>query len=458
MKRDLGALGAGRFDVAIVGGGIYGACLAWESVQRGLKTALVEARDFGCGASWNSLKTIHGGIRHLQRFDIASFRESVRERRVLTRIAGGLVRPLRAVVPIYGHGAKGREAVALGFAVGNVLAADRNEGVPEDLRIGRNRTMDAAALRRLIPQVPIEGLTGGAEWTDAQARSTERLLLAFLHAASDAGAALANDAPVVSLLQDSGRIFGVRIRDGETGPPMDVAARVVVNAAGSGAAAIAALGGATLDVPLLRAINIVFAREPTTEFAIAGADEGRFLFLVPWEGRTVVGTAYAPPSTSREAMETEFLARVRRAFPWTAFRHDEIALVHEGFVPGERDADGLWSEPLIVDHRDRGGPQGLVSVVGVKYTTARAVAEAVVDRLRSDHGLPAGSSRTAATPLRVLAASGASLEERTAFAVSDEMARTVDDVVLRRLDLGTRGRPDPDAVDRVRAVLAHTTI
>ena len=110
MKRALDALPAREWDVVVVGAGIHGAAAAWDAAQRGLAVALVEREDFGAGTSWNSLKTIHGGMRHLQRLDIGSLRESARERSTLLRIAAPLVAPLPFLVPCTGHGARGRAA------------------------------------------------------------------------------------------------------------------------------------------------------------------------------------------------------------------------------------------------------------------------------------------------------------------------------------------------------------
>src|SRR4051794_19010006 len=104
MERSLEALTGREHDVLVVGGGIYGAAIAWDAAQRGLDVALVEKDDFGAGPSWNSLKTIHGGLRYLQRLDLRRMRDSVRERRALLRIAPGLVRPLSFLIPTYGHG------------------------------------------------------------------------------------------------------------------------------------------------------------------------------------------------------------------------------------------------------------------------------------------------------------------------------------------------------------------
>lgn len=103
MKRDLKRLSSDTFDVLVIGGGIYGACVAWDAALRGLSTALVEKQDFGAGASSNSLKIIHGGFRYLQHADLKRMRESIRERKILMRIAPHLVHPLPILVPVYGH-------------------------------------------------------------------------------------------------------------------------------------------------------------------------------------------------------------------------------------------------------------------------------------------------------------------------------------------------------------------
>src|SRR4051794_4031822 len=112
MHRDVAALEPRAFDVLIIGAGIVGAATAWDAAQRGLGVALVEAGDFGGGTSWNSLKTIHGGLRHLQHLDVAGVRESVRERRALLTIAPAIVEPLSFVVPAQGAGSRGPLALA----------------------------------------------------------------------------------------------------------------------------------------------------------------------------------------------------------------------------------------------------------------------------------------------------------------------------------------------------------
>ncbi|HEX9187906.1 MAG TPA: FAD-dependent oxidoreductase, partial [Vicinamibacteria bacterium] len=179
MRRDTAALAARDWDVAVVGGGIYGAAVAWDAAQRGLSVALVEREDFGAGASWNSLKTVHGGMRYLQKLDLGRLRQSARERSTLLAIAPEIVRPLPFFVPAYGHGTTGREALALGLRLNEWLTADRNRGLPPDQRIPAARTVGPREARRLLPGLEPRGLTGAALWHDAQASSTERLTLAF---------------------------------------------------------------------------------------------------------------------------------------------------------------------------------------------------------------------------------------------------------------------------------------
>ncbi|MFI4947109.1 MAG: FAD-dependent oxidoreductase, partial [Burkholderiales bacterium] len=238
MRRELEALEAREWDVLVVGAGIHGAAVAWDAAQRGLATALVEREDFGSGTSWNSLKTIHGGMRHLQRLEIGSLRESARERSTLLRIAAPLMAPLPFFVPCYGYGARGRTALAIGLALNDALTRDRNRGLPPERSIPDGRTIGAAEALRLLPGLEPRCLTGGALWHDAQLRSSERLLLAFVHAAADSGAAVANHAEAVELLRAGERIAGAAVRDALTGRTLEARARMVVNAAGPWADAL----------------------------------------------------------------------------------------------------------------------------------------------------------------------------------------------------------------------------
>jgi glycerol-3-phosphate dehydrogenase len=455
VRRDPSALAAGELDVVVIGGGIHGAAAAWDATQRGLTVALVERNDFGAGVSWNSLKTIHGGLRYLQKADLVRLRESVRERRAFLRIAPALVRPLRFVVPTYGHGLSGREAFAIGLRINDWLTRDRNEDLPEAAWIPAGRTVSPSEARDLVPGLEARGLTGAGMWSDAQATSTERLTLAFVHAAADAGARVANHAEAVDLLRSGERVWGVVVRDELTGQTLEIRARLVLNAAGPGADEVQSRAGVRREpAPLLRARNLVLDRRPSLPHGVGAKSRGRYLFLVPWAGRTLVGTDYqpaeAPPRDPRD-----FLAEAAEAFPWASLAGSRVTLVHEGLVPGRGGAGGLATRPRLHDHQAEDGLRGLVSLQGVKYTTARAVAERAVNLVLRRLARPVVTCRTAITLLPRACALEGDLEAKTLQAVREEMALTLADAVLRRLDLGTAGPPSPADLDVVSGVMAR---
>jgi glycerol-3-phosphate dehydrogenase len=453
VKRDLDALGARRFDLLIVGGGIAGATAAWDAAQRGLAVALVEGQDFGSGTSWNSLKTIHGGLRHLQRLDLAGLRESVRERRALLRIAPSLVRPLSFVVPSHGYGVHGRAALGVALAMYALLSLDRNRGVAADRRLQVGRILGARELKALVPGLDRPGLTGALMWQDAQVERPEALLLAFVSAAAGAGAVVANYVEARELLREGDRVVGARVRDGVGGGAIDVRASIVLAAVGEGLDRLlerAAL--APTRERWLSAINLVVHRPPPASLAVGGDASGRHLFLVPWRGVTMIGTDYAPPEVPVADRVSTLLDDAAQAFPFFACRSEEVALVHRGFVPGVH-AGALRTRDGVLDGAAHGAP-GLLSARAAKYTTARALAESAVDRVLRQLGRPHVPCRTAETPLPV-PPPAASLEERARRAVHEEMAQHLADVVLRRTDLGTAGPPAPADLDRVAGVLAR---
>src|SRR5262244_2658953 len=141
MTRDLDQLTGRTFDVLVVGGGIYGLAIAYDAAQRGLSVALIERHDFGSGSTFNHLRTIHGGLRYLQSLDVARARESVRERRILAKIAPHAVRPLPFALPVYRSIVRGKWAMRAGFLLDRVIAAGRNRGVDPSHRLRGGRVV-----------------------------------------------------------------------------------------------------------------------------------------------------------------------------------------------------------------------------------------------------------------------------------------------------------------------------
>src|SRR6267378_5776000 len=166
MNRDVDRLAADAFDLLVVGGGIYGLTIAYDAAQRGLSVALIERDDFGSGASFNHLRTIHGGLRYLQHLDVARARESVRERRTLARIAPHAVRPLPFAVPLYRSLVRGKIAMRAGFLVDRVVAAGRNRGVIASNKLRGGRVFGRGRAAQQFPGLKRRGLTGAAVFHD----------------------------------------------------------------------------------------------------------------------------------------------------------------------------------------------------------------------------------------------------------------------------------------------------
>ena len=246
MKRDLETLQSREHDLLVVGGGIAGAWTVYEAATRGLKAALVEAEDFGQATSWSSLKTAHGGLRHLQRLDVAGFRESTIERRALLRVAPEIVRPL--TFAIAAPGAVECVKYFLGGLANDMLAFDRNEGVRNDRRIESSRVIDGATARSSCGDA--FGGSAAFTWQDAQIMHTERLLIALLHEAVASSAIVANHCRVETITRDP-EGFRVEAADTEGKQSVVLKSRSIVNAAGAALEKVAELSGESLRTPAL---------------------------------------------------------------------------------------------------------------------------------------------------------------------------------------------------------------
>lgn len=525
MKRDLQRISGETYDLIIVGAGIYGATLLWEATLRGLRALLVEKGDFGLATSANSLKTIHGGVRYLQHADIQRMRESMRERRNLMRISPHLIHPLPVLIPTYGHGMKGREIMAAAMVVNDILSIDRNALDDPQKRIPNGKTISIAKTLEIAPGIKEEGLTGGAILYDAQVYNSERHILAFIRSAVERGADAVNYAPVTGFLRDGDTVTGVRCEDTLTGDSVEIHGKYVINTAGPWISHVLDMddGPNTPEkLKLSMAMNVILPKLFDT-YAVgisstrvyrdtdALLDRGsRLLFFSPWRGKTMVGTEYEAydghPDEFRltEKQIVNFVEEVNHAYPAANISREDVSFVHAGLLPmdglDEKTGDvRLAKHYEIRDHSEQ-GVQGIASVVGVKYTTARDVSERVMnwlfDRVWEK---TAPRSTSAITPLwggniarfdtflnreirqqpcglgaesihnlvhnygsaytnvvnyldgpvgddekRLLAAA------ETRHAVREEMAQHLEDVIFRRTELGTAGHPG----DEILAVCA----
>lgn len=381
IERNPDAAESRVWDLLVVGGGIYGATLALEASRRGLAVLVVERGGFGGETTWNSLRIVHGGLRYLQSLDFPRFRESVRERRWFLEGFPDLVRPLPCLMPLYDPprgGALRRPAVfRLALRINDLLSRER--------ALPAGRLLSPAETEELFPTVDRTGLRGGALWYDAVAPDPRRLVVEILHRS---GAAALERTEALEMLVDRGRAAGIRAVDRESGRVLTLRARAVANCAGPWCGEVARR--LDRDVPgLFRpalAFNLLLDREPPSRAALAVASRepgARTWFLLPWEGRLLAGTAYAPvPRGSSgedgpdEARIEGFLDALNAALPGLDAGRGEVLDVLWGRLPAVAEGGTkLASRPVVFDHGAAGGAAGLVSVSGVKLTTARAVAE-----------------------------------------------------------------------------------
>jgi len=459
MRRDLALLAGREHDLLVVGGGIHGLMTAYDAAQRGLSVALLERADFGAATSFNHLKTLHGGLRYLQTLDLSRMRESIRERRAFARMAPRFIAPLAFVMPTSATATRNPLALSLALAVDAAIAADRNQGVDASRRLPAGKLLSASACARSFDGVRTNIRSAGVMWYDYETIQGDRLTLSVAVAAAKNGAALANYAEAVKPLRDSAsRIIGVSARDRLTGTQFDVRARTVVNAAGPWTAPFLRQCGIDRRWPLLKAINLVTTRPAKSVALVSPTRAGRALVLLPWQGRTLIGTSESVQATvaddqlvASQEIAT-FIQEINHTFPALELTAGEVSLVHRGVVPAasRNGRLSLLGHSDVLDHA-REGVKELISIVGVKYTTARAVAERTVDlalrklgrgpiRCRTAEELLPGASRAdqpAAAPV---------LTAQVLHAIRSEMAYTLIDVVVRRTGLGAAAHPEAATV------------
>ncbi|HYH23120.1 MAG TPA: FAD-dependent oxidoreductase [Azospirillum sp.] len=381
----MSAATTGDAGLIVVGGGIHGAMIALAAAERGLRPLLLERDRFGAATSGNSLGIVHGGLRHLQTLDLRRHRRSARACAWMLSALPGLVEPLACLMPLYGDGLR-RTAVFR-------LALGLHDALRPRSRLPAGRVLDRASVIDRFPAVRRTGLRGGALWFDGAFDDPAALVPDVVRRARAAGAVCLEGVEARGLLTGGGAVRGVRVLDRDGGAERTLSAPAVVNAAGPWCRAVAAAfdrDHAGLFHPVL-AFNLLLDREPPASTALAlfpPGGAGPALFLRACGGRLLAGTRYERwqrgPETPRpgEAAVAALLDALNAAVPALALTARDVVRVHAGLLPAR--APGS-AEPagrdVLLDHGRRGGPRGLVSVSGVKLTTARVVAEQVLDRL-----------------------------------------------------------------------------
>jgi glycerol-3-phosphate dehydrogenase len=524
MKRNLERLANHKFDILVIGGGIHGAITAWDAVLRGLSVGLIERGDFGSGTSQNSLKIIHGGLRYLQDGSLSRIRTMARERTTWMKIAPHLIHPLACLIPTTQKMSRSRLSMGFALKTNDILSFDRNYQYDPEKEILDGMIVSQRELSRILPGYDVSTSTGGAVWYDAQIYNSERLLLEFILSAADAGAEVANYVEAISFLQKDNRIFGVRARDYQTGQIFDIQSKLVINCAGAWMDCLleklALRSGYVTSVAMNVIVNQVWSEVAVglTSQPVNGKPP-QVLFIVPWRNKSIIGTCHIPwregPHTFKlnEVIVQEFIDQINSAHPALKLSPGDVQHVNWGFLPVSRgDANiqpvRLARDGVAIDHQKKDGISGLISILGVKYSTARLVAEQAVDLALNQLGMKSKKCQTHMTQIK-----GGKIEDFRAFlrkallkvprvinersithlvntygseyprlvesmlrqpdlarridrplpvtvaelehAVHDEMALTLADVIRRRTEVGSMGLPSLSTLQKCASLMSR---
>ena len=406
MQRDLDALTKTAFDLVVIGGGVNGAATAREAALRGLKVALLEARDFASGTSSRSGKLIHGGLRYLEQYDFALVHESRRERRLLFELAPHLAKPLPFVLPVYRGDPHGLWKLRLGLTVYDLFG---NLG-PQDW----HRMLSREEALRLVPALRSEGLRGAAIYHDSETDDA-RLTLEFALGAAEGGAVVANHATVRAFGTKPGdgtqEIMRAEVEDRRTGRRLEVHSRFWVNLAGPWVDEVRALlpgfdGSRTIR--LSKGAHVILP-QASSQFAVLAfiPPHNRVFCLWPWNHQSLLGptdTDYEgdPASAQPNQADADYLLGAANRVLEQPYRCEDIRGTFTGLRALVLEA-GRASADVTRDyrfHEDRWA-KNFITVCGGKLTTARALGEKLVNRVVGRLGLAtpqAKSSRNVLFP------------------------------------------------------------
>jgi glycerol-3-phosphate dehydrogenase len=463
LRRDLNRLANEEHDLLVIGGGIMGAAIARDAALRGLSVALVERSDFAGATSAHNSKLIHGGLRYLRNFELGLVRESLRERRIWLDTAPHLVRPLPFLLPVTETGT--RIAYAAGLALYDALSRKSGRNNGPDRRLPAHEWLDAHDAEALEPCLAELPLRGAFRYFDAQMLSPERLALACVVDAADNGAALANHVEAEALLLRGDDIAGARVRDRFGGSVFDIRARLTVTALGAWTDLFLGRALPRAATPLLRSrgIHVLVPRFVRTHALTIATKSGGHFFAIPWRDSTLLGTTDTPfdgdsdcVGVGRSEIE-DFLQLVNAHLPAVQLVPADVKHAYAGLRAlvdaGARSSYKASRRAGLIDFGKSARLNGLMAVIGGKWTTARSVAETTLDlALRKLHR----HARACTTATRRLPESGGGdVEMQIARATREEMAVTLEDVIMRRTAIGQEGDPGPAVLEQAATIMAR---
>lgn len=521
MHRDTSSLSDSTFEAIIIGGGIHGATVFYQLAAAGLKVALVEKDDFGGATSANSLKILHGGLRYLQHLNIMRMRESINSRKYYMQMAPHLIEPMPCIIPTSGLGMKGKPVMAIAMKLFDMIAWDRNRFCPEENKVGQGRLLSRQQCKKIGAGLGSEDVTGGALWYDDLITNTERMALTFIKAGVRCGGVAANYVRVRKLSRVKDCITGAEVTDRISGKAFIIKSDLVINAAGPWIDDIRKESHqASTTEDLAKAVNIVVKKqlfaghgvglEGTEEFTDQDAKlkrSKRFFFFVPWKKTTIIGTTYSyydgkcdDLNVSEEDI-SEILSEVNAIYPTASLTMDDVVFSHAGLMPAHKPAQERSGTPQLVkhsrviDHEKLESLRGLLTLEGVKYTTAPAIAREVEKLLRKKNLISKGRQSTVSPDgasfvkeakqspyyskfphikanygndshaiFDIVAQVGGAgnyittnaplIKAEVLYCIREEMAVKLTDIVLRRTECGSSGCPAPEKLREIAGIMA----
>jgi glycerol-3-phosphate dehydrogenase len=381
----LASFASNELDVLVVGGGVVGAGAAMDAATRGLRTAIVEARDWASGTSSRSSKLIHGGLRYLEMFDFGLVREALHERSLLlNRIAPHLVHPVPFLYPLT-HRYWERPYVGAGVMIYDTLAATSRE--PQ--RLPRHKHLTRRAALRQTPSLSPHVLAGAVQYWDAQVDDA-RFTATLVRTAVSYGALAANRCQVTEFLRSGDAVVGARLLDTETGATIDVRARQVINATGvwTGDLPGVAWKANGLRVRASKGVHLVVPRERLrSATGIITRTERSVLFVIPWRQHWIIGTTdtdwdLGKDNPSASARDIDYLLDHVNAILRKPLRREDVVGVYAGLRPLV-DGTASTTAKLSREHTISRVAPGLVVAAGGKFTTYRVMAAQAVDEAAS---------------------------------------------------------------------------
>ena len=455
-----------EFDFIIIGGGATGIGIALEASARGYSTILLEKSDFTKSTSSKSTKLVHGGVRYLAQGDVGLVREAVVERGLLTQNAPHLVKNQSFIIPT--HGLYDELQYTVGLTLYDLLAGK--------LSLGRSKRISKAKTLKRISTINPNKISAGVVYHDGQFDDT-RLAINSLQSAEQMGAIVLNYCSVTGLLKDdAGKVSGVKFVDEETNKTFEIKGNQVVNATGVFADDVLKMDSpnAKKTIAPSQGVHLVLDKSflPDNDaIMIPKTDDGRVLFLVPWHGRVVVGTTDTP--IEKESLEPialeeeiEFILKTAARYLKKAPKRSDVLSVFAGLRPLAATGEGKKTKEISRSHKIFESNSGLFTMVGGKWTTYRKMGEDLVDKTEKRHGwshIPTktrhlkihgykenvdhnnplyfyGSDENEIVKIskedgmsELLSASLGIMKAQVVWAVRHEMARTVEDVLARRV-------------------------